>query len=239
MWGLIILAIAVSFTAIHVVIHMYRPELADILKMKNTELVLVFAHPDDETMFFLPLLLLLQASGVKFRFLCLSTGNYDGIGVIRVKELKAVAKSLGAASCDVIDDPALQDGPHFWSSTDVARVVKKYLQTTPSVHQVFTFDAYGVSGHPNHISTHRGIVEAKLSIPVYVLNSVPMYRKYVPLLDGFFTLLTPSSALVAVNVYAPLKSLGTMRLYASQNVWFRKLFSLFSKYSYSNEYTRI
>ena len=42
--------------------------------------LLVTAHPDDEAMFFVPTILALQARSVRVHVLCLSTGEFDGLG---------------------------------------------------------------------------------------------------------------------------------------------------------------
>ena len=46
--------------------------------------VLVTAHPDDESMFFLPVIrALISRADEKVWLICLSTGDYDGLGKIR------------------------------------------------------------------------------------------------------------------------------------------------------------
>lgn len=57
------------------------------LGFNANRLLLVIAHPDDEAMFFSPLLLSRRASGDDIYVLCLSTGNFEGIGETRCKEL--------------------------------------------------------------------------------------------------------------------------------------------------------
>lgn len=231
---------AIAFAVIQSILYNSRTGLRRVFTQNSADVVFVFAHPDDETMFFLPTILQLKAMNVKFRLLCLSNGNFDRLGHKRVKELKSVAKYLGAVSCDIIDEPKLADGPVYWEAQHVAKAVELYLKKHSSIRMVFTFDDYGVSGHPNHISVSRGILAAKLSQPVYALKSVSIFRKYFPLLDSLCCLLFGTSEdLLAVNVWDPLQSLKTMLLYESQNVWYRKLFSLFSRYSYTNEFAKI
>jgi N-acetylglucosaminylphosphatidylinositol deacetylase len=69
--------------------------------------LLVTAHPDDECMFFAPTLLSLRRAGVRVTLLCLSEGNYDGLGAIRREELKRSALLLGipADRVSVLNDP--------------------------------------------------------------------------------------------------------------------------------------
>lgn len=202
-------------------------------------MLIVFAHPDDETMFFLPLISVLRQMKIAFRLLCLTTGDYDGLGKVRVKEIAKVSSSLKALSIDVVDEIQLKDGPILWDPNAVKQTVENYLGTHPQIGAIFTFDNYGVSGHPNHISVYRGI-KLISSIPRYSLESVPIWRKYLPVLDFIVTLaLSDGRSLVALNFDDPWLSLSTMKLYASQNVWFRKLFSIFSRYSYINTFQPI
>lgn len=60
--------------------------------------VLVIAHPDDEVMFFLPSLLALKGSGISCHLLCLTNGDYDGLGKVREKELDRSCRKLGMGS---------------------------------------------------------------------------------------------------------------------------------------------
>lgn len=58
-------------------------------------ILLLTAHPDDECMFFAPTLLQLTASAKDVYSLCLSTGNSEGLGDIREKELSRSLDILG------------------------------------------------------------------------------------------------------------------------------------------------
>lgn len=66
--------------------------------------LLVTAHPDDECMFFTPSIRNFIAQGRSVDLLCLSTGNYDGMGQRRRKELERSARVLGIATIFIIDD---------------------------------------------------------------------------------------------------------------------------------------
>jgi len=63
----------------------------DSKKSPSPHILLLIAHPDDESMFFAPTLLALKG---KIRVLCLSTGNYDGLGHIRKKELLKACRTF-------------------------------------------------------------------------------------------------------------------------------------------------
>lgn len=77
--------------------------------LRGRRICLLIAHPDDEAMFFSPTVLALtrQDSGNHVRILCLSSGDADGLGVTRQKELVKSAALLGVedlADVMVIDD---------------------------------------------------------------------------------------------------------------------------------------
>ena len=84
-------------------------------QFREKKIVLLIAHPDDESMFFAPALLRLTepSMGNHVKILCLSTGNADGLGDIRRKELESAALTLGIRTAEdvfIMDDPRFQDG---------------------------------------------------------------------------------------------------------------------------------
>lgn len=77
--------------------------------LRNKRVCLLIAHPDDEAMFFAPTLLALTApnTGNHIKILCLSSGNADGLGETRKKELVKSGMILGLRREDdvlVLDD---------------------------------------------------------------------------------------------------------------------------------------
>ncbi|XP_019194812.1 PREDICTED: probable N-acetylglucosaminyl-phosphatidylinositol de-N-acetylase [Ipomoea nil] len=56
--------------------------------------LLVIAHPDDESMFFAPTINYLTSKGHTVHILCMSTGNADGMGDTRKQELYLAAATL-------------------------------------------------------------------------------------------------------------------------------------------------
>ncbi|KAJ1968228.1 hypothetical protein IWQ62_001365 [Dispira parvispora] len=170
--------------------------------------LLVIAHPDDECMFFGPLLTALQRwqsertddphPNVEVHVLCLSAGNYDKKGGVRKVELVRSCQALGIAKENIVivDDPALPDNPKkVWNVKMVAKLVEKCV-VDRGIGSVFTFDMRGVSGHMNHIAVYLGVqhmlgfsrkVNAR-TLPCYRLVSVSLFRKYVSLFDSLFSL---------------------------------------------------
>ncbi|GLE04296.1 hypothetical protein PINS_up013211 [Pythium insidiosum] len=94
--------------------------------------LLVTAHPDDESMFFVPLLRSLTTQrDWDVHVLCLSRGNFDGLGDIREREMMACGAFLGLKSdrVHVLEDPQLQDGmQETWDHDHIASLVHKYIQ---------------------------------------------------------------------------------------------------------------
>ncbi|PFH33215.1 N-acetylglucosaminylphosphatidylinositol deacetylase [Besnoitia besnoiti] len=121
---------------------------------------LVVAHPDDEVMFYSPTLSLLRdfPERVEVFLLCLSTGNADGRGPVRAKEILAAADvlSVGRERVTLVDETTLQDGWQTWPAERVADLVAEFV-ADKDISTIFTFDASGVSSHPNHISVYDGV----------------------------------------------------------------------------------
>lgn len=130
--------------------------------------------------------------------------------------------------------------------------------------QVITFDEHGISGHPNHCQLHHGarydhseplrpplplltrrccvlctLCEGRLAHqtlgarPLFLqLETVHLVRKYAGVLDALGTRLGTAPYLFLVN--GARAAVAGMRAHASQLVWFRRLYLVFSRYLYIN-----
>lgn len=243
----------------------FPASLSTVAQFKRA--LIVTAHPDDESMFFLPLVHSLQQSieghtnTWQIHLLCLSRGNFDGLGDVRAKELKACASYIGLSldHVRIVEDPKLQDGmEENWDVTHVAAIVTKYIEEH-GINTVFTFDDYGVSGHPNHIITHYGVKlcihklhdtataadKEKKSVCGWALESTNILRKYVGLLDtaASFWLSRQNRngqhEMHFVFVFRPQWNYNAMALHQSQFVWYRRLFVAFSRYTFINTFRPI
>jgi N-acetylglucosaminylphosphatidylinositol deacetylase len=239
--------------------------------------LLVTSHPDDESMFFGPTIQTLHRLGAHVHVLCLSNGGADGLGAVRTNELEAVQAFLGIRSLEVVDDPRMRDGfDERWPAEAVAARVEASVRRV-AADVVLTFDARGVSGHPNHTATYRGVLfwmannahrsegddaasptepnpnpntrtrtrttgkqqkggarDGPPAVQVWVLVSTNVVRKFLMTADVFasFFLLERQDTLVAAT--NPTQLMRAMSMHESQWVWYRKLFILFSRYSYVN-----
>ena len=125
-----------------------KSRVEDIFANKNV--LLLTAHPDDESMFFAPFVIRAQRYGAKVSILCLTNGANGGVGDVREGELRRAADSLGITSVEVVDDLNLPDSMEVeWDPLQLAEIVQEHVEST-KVDMLVTFDKYGVSGHPNH-----------------------------------------------------------------------------------------
>ena len=154
--------------------------------IRGKRIVLLIAHPDDEAMFFGPMLTQLTAPelGNHVKILCLSTGNAENLGETRKKELQDSALHLGIrrnTDVFIVDDPfRFPDSmTKTWSASEIASLLveafapelnkstsngsgkkstSKEEQQPPkaTIDVLITFDNHGISSHPNHISLSHG-----------------------------------------------------------------------------------
>lgn len=134
-------------------------------------------------------------------------------------------------------------------------------QPTANIDVLITFDAHGVSSHPNHISLYYGartfiaalaqeMPDISNPVDLYTLSSVSFVRKYTSFLDVFFTLLRSLGAaskdeahpgslvflnqLVGHNAYSTAWKAMT-EAHKSQMVWFRYGWITLSRYMLIND----
>ncbi len=178
----------------------------------GTKALLVISHPDDESMFFTPLLSHLKSQqGVATYILCLSTGDYGNIGFgdVRKAELYDAALSVhGIPNKRVIirDEVDLRDGKrNRWSHTRISHIIQETIRDylDGELDMIFSFDPNGASGHVNHLDTCRGVRQAvkqlradsllysessinmkeQKTIELFELETGPIYRQFLGPLD--------------------------------------------------------
>ncbi|ERM96140.1 probable N-acetylglucosaminyl-phosphatidylinositol de-N-acetylase isoform X1 [Amborella trichopoda] len=215
----------------------------DITKKMN--ILLVIAHPDDESMFFIPTIIKLTSAGHNLHILCISTGDADGKGSVRSEELYCACTVLKVPiqNVKIINHASLQDGfNRTWRHTLLATIIGEEAKSW-DVDVLITFDNYGVSGHPNHCAVHRGIRlllrdSMWANTLAWELVSTNIVRKYCGPVDIWCSMLhsllhQKGQVHCFVNAH-PTVSFNAMAQHKSQWVWFRKLFVLLSSYSYVN-----
>lgn len=216
--------------------------------LQNKVSLLVIAHPDDEAMFFGPLLLnIADCEPSKTYLLSLSNGNYDGLGYIREKELLNVASSFGIPKNNVkiINDSRLQDGMNqSWNRQYIAEIVSNIINLK-NISLVISFDKDGISSHPNHQDVYHGISSiykdlSKNNSTFITLTSVSLFRKYLSFFDIPLTLidysLQVSHLLVTLSFSDYTRLVKVLLNHRSQMVWFRWLYAIFSRYMFINTF---
>lgn len=256
-WFLIFVSVAVVWLAsickiLHASFYPYQSSFAnnDAGSLQKRNVLLVIAHPDDESMFFSPTINQMTSRGHNMHILCMSTGNADGIGDVRKEELyrASVILKVPLQQVTVLDHPDLQDGfGKVWNSTILSNIVEKEV-LDHAIDMIITFDQYGVSGHCNHRDVHRGVQRFKLDtsqreIEAWELVSSNIIRKYSGPIDIWLSLWSAQCSLngqmhCLLNEH-PFRSYVAMSQHLSQWVWFRKLFVSFSSYSYVNTLRKI
>ncbi|KAK4239603.1 putative deacetylase LmbE-like domain-containing protein [Achaetomium macrosporum] len=248
--------------------------------LRNKRICLLIAHPDDEAMFFAPTVMALARpeTGNHVKILCLSSGNADGLGETRKRELAKSGLILGLRKADdvfVVDKPEFPDSmTTTWDTANISSLLcsafapnlarSRNTDTAPtaSIDVLITFDAGGVSGHPNHISLYHGakafvaaLVAGKHGwappVDLYTLKTVPITRKYTAFLDIVATLASWAfradktdkkhpGGLVFLNGLAGHGGIATawkamVSAHKSQMVWFRYGWISLSRYMYMND----
>lgn len=231
--------------------------VADYLLLSNVlhdaNVVYVIAHPDDEVMFFLPLVLELAKPQHHNHLLivCFSDGDADGLGAIRRQELERLAKMLGVDHVAILD---FVDGMNItWDADAVADALKPFVGRDSVI---VTFDDHGVLGHPNHISLYHGAVKLvkRTKNTLFKLKLLNFIDKYsftlmtlVELFVNYVTRLVHQVFGININILFYPSLSGEMRFYSdinavaaaygammyghySQMVWFRYGWLLFSRY---------
>ncbi|KAF2438605.1 phosphatidylinositol glycan class L [Karstenula rhodostoma CBS 690.94] len=211
--------------------------------LQGKRILLLIAHPDDEAMFFAPTLLALTRPelGNHVKILCLSSGDADGLGEVRKKELVKSGLQLGLRSADdilVVEDSNFPDSmavtwhPRLISNLLTATFAPKMAATSSkqapqaSIDAIITFDAHGISSHPNHISLYNGahaFLKALMHrhsgwecpIKLYTLTTTSILRKYLSIVDA------PATVVGAVVRRKELGGFPTPLVFASSPVGYR------------------
>lgn len=168
----------------------------DSKRVRNQKnLLLVIAHPDDESMFFSPFLISLkERDDITVHVLCLSKCNDDSN--VREEELKKACPILGIHEENIYFEDYVDGSDvckkyfnfHYrlimiikWDPKDIADKISKHYNRL-NVDIVVTFDYYGVSGHKNHIQCFNGVKNFKNNKggkKFYKLLSSPIFLKYI------------------------------------------------------------
>lgn len=208
----------------------------------NKRVLIVTSHPDDECMFFGPLILALtKRLDCQPYVLCLSNGNHEKLGNVRRDELWSSCQMLGIPASNVIlvNATHLQDDPNIeWKTESIAALVLNTVESL-DIQAIITFDRDGVSHHPNHCAVYYATASLCLAnlLPkdckFYTLESINIIRKYLSIFDLLCTCLMSTHWCILSWKEASIIR-HAMRKHTSQMKWFRWLYIYFSRYMFIN-----
>lgn len=204
--------------------------LSNLHRVYSTEnenwgkVLLLTAHPDDESMFFSPLLY-----HTKPFVLCLSNGNFDGIGHLREVEMQNLCSVLGIRH-KILGYSDNDD----WNAENIALDVLKYVITN-KINCIATFGKKGVSGHKNHTSCHNAMRLLENSILHGSNNLLKFkYLKDWSIFEKYLFIFDKCNFVLPLNSFYGFRN---MLIFKTQMVWFRYIYCVFSNYMHSNLFT--
>lgn len=215
--------------------------------------LLVTAHPDDESMFFGPTLRGLREMGHDMYLLSLTTGDSQGLGPVRSRELDAAAREWGVSEAVALDHPTFRDALSVWDITAASAAVVSYAsRIRRRLSIVVTFDWNGISHHPDHRHAHEAVMAAAHSltrlgrnVKILQLQSQARPFAFSGALGvafrriGLSALFNSADRPAPVHIFHQWSSANVYRSmqrhHRSQWRWFRVIHVLLSRYSYINE----
>ena len=212
------------------------------IDFKGKKICLLIAHPDDESMFFGPLLCHLAKIDCQVFILCMTRGNYYNQGSRRVQEMHLACRHMFNHSYDLRiideDDKIPDHSTKKWDEKLATTLISAYLKEN-LIQTIVTFDQFGISGHPNHCSLNKLVNKCEYLpfVEIWQLVTVNRARKYIPLLDLIFSL--RENYLIVGSLQDYFKILGMMLKHKSQLVWFRWLYLITSRYMFINSFEKI
>lgn len=159
-------------------------------------LLVFFAHPDDETMLAGGTLALLRAQGAGIHYLCATRGeggetgtpplcSRAELGKIRSQELACAVNALGGGRLDFLPyaDPLVGEGDTLYAFTDkVDELVDRLAEwiTAEKPDAVLTHGSSGEYGHPAHVLCHTAMMKAFEQLP----GNNPLLYTFQAAFDG-------------------------------------------------------
>ena len=144
-------------------------------------LLVFFAHPDDETMLAGGTLALLRTQGVNIHYLCATRGeggetgtpplcSRTELGKVRSQELACAVVALGGGRLDFLPytDPLVGEGDTLYAFTDkVDELVNKLAEwiAADKPDAILTHGSSGEYGHPAHVLCHTAMLAAFEKLP--------------------------------------------------------------------------
>ncbi|MEK6221570.1 MAG: PIG-L family deacetylase [Chloroflexota bacterium] len=147
---------------------------------ENKKMLVVLAHPDDESFGMGGTIAYYTSQGVEVTLICATRGEvgtvdpefmdgYNSIGELREAELRCAGKILGLKDIILLDyrDSGMvgsedNQHPQALAAQDIESVAEKVIHYIRDIRPqvVVTFDPVGGYHHPDHIAIHKATVRA-------------------------------------------------------------------------------
>nr|XP_047131038.1 N-acetylglucosaminyl-phosphatidylinositol de-N-acetylase [Hydra vulgaris] len=185
----------------------------------NHSIALVIAHPDDEAIFFSPTLLYLsKIKHFQMHVLCVTNGNFYGLGEVRSKELFRSCYEYGLEKEQVylLNDDMFYDHPSIrWNNISMLAKKLELILEERSIDTVLSFGPYGCSGHPNHRDVHL-TVRTLTSYRRFFMTDVCFLRYYGGIFEVIYTYFLSSEYKAFFLSWDVLKTFKAMSSHLSQ-----------------------
>eukprot|EP00891_Asterochloris_glomerata_P003035 jgi/Astpho2/3035/Aster-03343 len=210
-------------------------------------ILLVTAHPDDESLFFGPTITALRNAQQEVFLLCMTTGNAHGQGNLRRLELLEATRHFDIAQerVHLVNNTGLQDGHDVeWNITLVREIISEEARSRRA-GTIISFDGAGVTGHKNHMAISSAVQQLVESCggaedcpAAWKLISAGSWQKYTSMLDALPA--GPQRESVQTACYLNRGLVRSFRAFGahwSQRRWWKHF--LFSRYTFINILQRV
>lgn len=216
--------------------------VSQLEQYSGTRVIVLTAHPDDELLFFGPLLQHMEEHEVPTLILCLTSGGWRESaelqggsrqdprqGALRTSELASLSRRFSAIRTHYLRTPLLDDPYTPWSERLLQIILYGMDMAMGDAITVYTFDSEGVTGHINHCQIGKAVLAGRIRAKCYFLQTPPRLAWLMPWLYK----VRMDQVRITSRAPCQLRSLFLMT-YASQDVWFRRLFLIFAPSMHSN-----
>ena len=139
---------------------------------KAVVILAIFAHPDDESFGVAGTMAKYSAAGVGTALICATRGeagqssgladSAEALAALRARELECAAGAAGVGEVHLLDWP--DGGGAGWDLPRLAAQLSRLIRgIKPEV--IITFDADGITRHPDHVAVHRATLQALQGAP--------------------------------------------------------------------------
>ncbi|TNJ28372.1 N-acetylglucosaminylphosphatidylinositol deacetylase [Giardia muris] len=196
--------------------------------LQSVRTALITAHPDDELLFFGPLLEHHEASRDPLHVFCLTDGGWDGarrtidpeLGALRITEFHSLSRCFTNVYTVYLQSPLQDDPTRPWDS-QILNVVLYSIATLPALRAVYTFDSRGASGHRHHCQLGRAAQAFHFGCPVLLLRTHSWF-------ESPFKKSSPTEIKYLARDRTRLRQ-AFATVYPSQRAWYRTLLLYFGR----------